>query len=225
MTPFLSNVHKMKSSILLLIVVLFRVQITASQNITNNTDYKIFQLAVCNQSHPYYDDCSCRLAKWSTIGEYEAKFECFNQFNCHYNQTKNEFCHNNGYCDFEQDSCICNEGYAGDDCSKQYTQYQIVSSIKYSIIVLSIICIIISLGLIIWVHLYRDVGEVKAISTVFTTLTLIGCALLSASSIIAAIGYNDVNCVLFEWFQYLGLSTIIAAALLKAYRIGSIFGS
>eukprot|EP01084_Bolivina_argentea_P141106 247996_1 len=81
MTPFLSNVHKMKSSILLLIVVLFRVQITASQNITNNTDYKIFQLAVCNQSHPYYDDCSCRLAKWSTIGEYEAKFECFNQFN------------------------------------------------------------------------------------------------------------------------------------------------
>eukprot|EP01084_Bolivina_argentea_P277258 473289_1 len=225
MTPFLSNIHKMESTILLLIVAgVFHVQINTSQNITNSTDYTILQSTVCNELGLYYDDCSCRLAKWSTIGKYEAKFECFNRFNCYYDLTKNEFCNNNGYCDFQQDSCICNQEYTGDDCSEQYTEYQLHAPIKYITIALSAICIVITFGLIIWLHLYRDVGDVKAMSVVFTHLTLIGCAILSASSIIPAVGYNDVNCVLLELFQYMGLSTILACALLKSYRIASIFG-
>jgi len=151
--------------------------------------------------------------------------KCFNQSVCPYNPKKDEFCSGNGFCDFENGKCKCDREYGSFDCSKPFIQFEISGFISVPLIVLSTIFLIISLALMVWVHLYRDVGDVKAMSVVFTHLTLVGCASVCCGNIVIGVGFNEANCVILEWFQFLGICIVIACALLKAYRIASIFGA
>jgi len=49
--------------------------------------------------------------------------------------------------------------------------------------------------------------------------------LICIGSIVIALGYNEANCVILEWFQFVGINMVISCALLKAYRIAAIFKS
>jgi len=185
-----------------------------------------FEARVCNKTgfrFYDYDDCSCKLAKWSI--EKENATTCFNQFICPYDAATNQFCSGNGFCDFQSGSCVCDREYGASDCSEQYTQFLPPSWVLILMIIFASIGLLVSLGLMGWVHIYREVGEVKAMSVVFTHLTLVGTALISAGTIVIGVGYNNANCVILEWLQFLGICIVIGCALLKAYRIACIFGA
>merc|ERR1719266_1371245 len=77
----------------------------------------------------------------------------------------------------------------------------------------------------VWVHRYRKVSEVKAMSVIFTHLTLVGTASISIGTLFIGIGYDQATCVILEWFQFIGICMVLSCAALKSYRIASIFGA
>ena len=139
------------------------------------------------------------------------KYEtCFNNIVCPYNSTIKQFCNGHGICAYNG-TCICDRdskdvenNYGGIDCSIQYELFEPYWLIRYSMLVIGIIVVVVALGLMIWTHVYRKIAEVKASSLTFTQLSLIGCILLSIHSIIISLGYNEISCVLVEWFGALG---------------------
>lgn len=74
-------------------------------------------------------------------------------------------------------------------------------------------------------YVYRTVSDVKAMSVTFTQLTLVGCFFVCLHAVVVGVGYNNANCVILEWFVFFGVTLLIGCALLKAYRIASIFSS
>ena len=69
----------------------------------------------------------------------------------------------------------------------------------------SALLFILSIGLMLWVHKYRDVSDVKAMSVVFTHLTLVGCASMCIGTFFIGLGYDQASCVILEWFQFTGI--------------------
>ena len=220
--------HYCRISQLFLVICIFftwNIQITLSQ-LLNTTEFQSF---VCNETNDYYDECSCYLSFWTSDGNYDGidisdmndnNIKCWNKFNCFIENTSDtiSFCNGNGYCDFTTATCECDKEYWDDDCGQEYKTFVPPPVIMIGMIVIGAILLLVSLSLMIWVHLYRDVGDVKAMSVVFTHLTLIGCALVSAGCIVIGIGYNEVNCMILEWFQFLGVWYVTYILAITCFR-------
>ncbi|ETO06797.1 hypothetical protein RFI_30597 [Reticulomyxa filosa] len=172
-------------------------------------------------SSPYADDCSCSLANLTLTNSTFTR--CFVEYVCAYNATTNQFCSGHGSCLFNESRCDCDSNYGLVDCSAQYETKEIASLIRYPLLVFGILFMVISLGLIQWVWKYRRTSEVKAMSITFTNLMLLGCALVSAGVVIIGSGYNFTNCILVEWFTFVGSTLVVACAGVKAFRIASVF--
>jgi len=200
----------------LLIFTLFTIHGVLSES--NLTEY-----IVCNTSHPYYDPCVCALAESNAVN-----LTCFGQLVCPYDES-NGFCSDRGYCDFTESKCECDDGYGnrdGDnDCNHKYDEYEVPDALSITMMAFSILLFIAAIGLMLWVHKYREVSDVKAMSVVFTHLTLVGCASMCIGTLFISIGYSDSTCVILEWFQFNGICIVLTCAALKSYRIASIFGS
>eukprot|EP01084_Bolivina_argentea_P312909 541784_1 len=204
--------------LLLSIIVYYTNTYSVLSQQSNHTE---FIASVCNTSNLYYDSCSCDLSKSLALTD---NLTCFNSFNCPYNSQTHTFCSANGYCDFTDGACVCNEEYGSFDCSQKYTLFLPNQAILILMISIASCLLLLSISLQIWMHLYRDVGDVKAMSVVFTHLTLVGCTLICCGTIVMGLGFDQANCVILEWFHFLGICIVISCALLKSYRIASIFG-
>ena len=144
---------------------------------------------------------------------------------CFYDAVSDTYCSDHGKCNNETQQCNCEIDYGSIDCSQQYTLYQLPQAIGISLLILSIIILLLCIILMIRVYYNRKLTEIRAMSILFTQLTLIGCILVCIGTIILSTGYNDLKCVLLEWTHFCGISMVIACPLLKAYRIAAIFGN
>ena len=165
-------------------------------------DHRTFIGSVCDEYNPQYDSCSCQLANYSLS---VTNLSCFTQFNCPYSTETQQFCSGNGYCNFAIGECECDQEYGSYDCSQEYEYFSPSSVILGVMIVSASLLLIISIVLMVWVHLYREVSDVKAMSIKFTQLSLVGCAFICAGTFVLGIGYNNTNCMLLEWFQFIGI--------------------
>eukprot|EP01083_Nonionella_stella_P074586 202376_1 len=144
--------------------------------------------------------------------------------NCHYNQSS-LYCSGHGEYNAITQECDCDKEYGLHDCSQQYQLLQLPTLFSYTLIATATIIVLCSIVLMIWVHTHRTLAGVKAMSVLFTQMTLIGCVLISMGAIMIAIPFNDITCVLLEWLHFVGICMAIACSLLKAYRIAVIFGN
>ena len=87
----------------------------------------------------------------------------------------------------------------------EYIEYEVPDWLSMPMMVMSALLFVSSLALMVWVHYYRAVSEVKAMSVVFTHLTLVGTASVSIGTIFIGIGYDGATCVILEWFQFMGI--------------------
>lgn len=173
------------------------------KSVLSQQNYTKFVSNVCNVNNAYYDQCSCNLATWNL--EELNNITCFTSLNCPYNINNNEFCSGHGTCNFQTGSCECEREYGSRDCSKKFKETRPTEWIMILMIIIAGILLLFSLLQMIWVHLYRDIKDVKAMSVVFTHLTLVGCAFISAGTIVIGIGFNNENCVILEWLQFIGI--------------------
>ena len=171
--------------------------------------YRKFINVICNKSFENYDECSCNLAKWNTDNLPNNNLTCFNQFTCPYDIDNDVFCSGHGECDFLIGECKCDREYGSFDCSEPFKQFLPSQWIMYVMIIIAILVGILSLCLMIWVHKYRDVGDVKAMSVVFTHLTLVGCVSICAGTVVVGLGFDENNCVILEWFHFVGIWYVI----------------
>ena len=143
---------------------------------------------------------------------------------CFYDTTTGTYCNDHGQCNDVTEECECDIDYGLIDCSQQYVLYQIPQAMAYSLIILASIVSSICIAFMIWVYYNRKLSEVRAMSILFTQLTLMGCILICIGVVLLGLGLNDINCVILEWTQFIGICMVITCPLLKAYRIAAIFG-
>ena len=181
------------------------------ESVLSQQNYTKFINSVCDNNDEFYDKCSCNLAYWTTNKQITTtpNITCWNALNCPYDINTNEFCNGNGYCDFQEGACKCDRAYGSSDCSQKFKETRPTEWVMILMVIISAILALMSIALMIWVHLYRDVKDVKAMSVVFTHLTLVGCAFICCGTIVIGIGYNDVNCVILEWFQFIGIWFVV----------------
>ncbi|ETO08832.1 hypothetical protein RFI_28553 [Reticulomyxa filosa] len=174
---------------------------------------------VCSTT--FSDMCACSLAQLSASTTLYTT--CFDTYVCAFNASTSTFCSGHGNCIFNESRCACNDDYGLKDCSAKYQVYQVSPLISVPLISIGALIMLVCLGLIYWVWKYRTTSEVKAMSITFTNIMLFGCAMVCAGVIVLGLGWNSANCIILEWFSFVGITLVLACAGIKAFRIASIF--
>ena len=133
------------------------------------------------------------------------------------------FCNNNGVCNTDSFTCVCNYGYGGEGCQEKFTIFKISKLLQIFIISISGVLILIVLLCIYWLITNKEYVKVKILRIKLTFLFSIGLILILLSNIIRVLDITNFYCISWFWIFNYGCILLITPSLLKTYRIYKIY--
>ncbi|XP_013794665.1 probable G-protein coupled receptor CG31760, partial [Limulus polyphemus] len=90
---------------------------------------------------------------------------------------------------------------------------------RISLLVISMLCIVLSIVLACYVYRYRKLKVIKVASPVFLCITLLGCAIMYTEMAAIFPALDVYSCVATKWTRHMGFCLTYSGLLLKTWRV------
>ncbi|XP_031552044.1 probable G-protein coupled receptor CG31760 [Actinia tenebrosa] len=120
--------------------------------------------------------------------------------------------------------CIkCSEGCT--ECTDDKPcRYSILHGPRFLLVIIDGVAVLMALGFVVLVILNRDVKVFQSSSPLFLIIILIGAIFMYIAFAFLFPGHpTAMNCILFQWFHYLGFALVYGSLALKTWRVSTTF--